>query len=494
MADIQGSYDDLFTAVPTALAASLDAGDAGAAVAVFVGGEPVVDVWGGFADAERTVPWQRDTIVNVWSVTKTMTALCALVLADRGELDPAAPVARYWPEFAAAGKEAVLVRHLLAHTAGLPDWDGPVDDLYDWPSATARLAGQAPQWEPGSAAGYAAPAAKAPLERTTIERRAVGEFDVLIDIKFAGICHSDIHQAREGWGEAIFPMVPGHEIAGVVSEVGPGVTKFAVGDRVGVGCMVDSCRECDNCKAGLEQYCTGGGMTGTYNALDKNGEPTYGGYSQKIVVDENYVVRIPDGLALDVAAPLLCAGITTYSPLKHWNAGPGKKVAIVGMGGLGHMGVKIAHALGAEVTVLSQSLRKKDDGLKLGADHYYATSDPETFTKLAGTFDLILSTVSAPLSLDAYLSLLKTDGAFVNVGAPEEPVALNLFSVIGGRKTLAGSGIGGIQETQEMLDFCAEHGFGAEIELIGATEINEAYERVLGSDVRYRFVIDTATI
>ncbi|CAM5638485.1 NAD(P)-dependent alcohol dehydrogenase [Streptomyces aurantiogriseus] len=343
-------------------------------------------------------------------------------------------------------------------------------------------------------AAYAAPAAKAPLERTTIERRAVGEFDVLIDIKFAGICHSDIHQAREGWGEAIFPMVPGHEIAGVVSEVGPGVTKFAVGDRVGVGCMVDSCRECDNCKAGLEQYCTGGGMTGTYNALDKNGEPTYGGYSQKIVVDENYVVRIPDGLALDVAAPLLCAGITTYSPLKHWNAGPGKKVAIVGMGGLGHMGVKIAHALGAEVTVLSQSLRKKDDGLKLGADHYYATSDPETFTKLAGTFDLILSTVSAPLSLDAYLSLLKTDGAFVNVGAPEEPVALNLFSVIGGRKTLAGSGIGGIQETQEMLDFCAEHGFGAEIELIGATEINEAYERVLGSDVRYRFVIDTATI
>ncbi|WP_405647860.1 NAD(P)-dependent alcohol dehydrogenase [Streptomyces sp. NBC_00019] len=343
-------------------------------------------------------------------------------------------------------------------------------------------------------AAYAAPAAKAPLERTTIERRAVREFDVLIDIKFAGICHSDIHQAREGWGEAIFPMVPGHEIAGIVSEVGPGVTKYAVGDRVGVGCMVDSCRECDNCKAGLEQYCTGGGMTGTYNAVGKDGEPTYGGYAEKIVVDENYVVRIPEGLSLDVAAPLLCAGITTYSPLKHWNAGPGKKVAIVGMGGLGHMGVKIAHALGAEVTVLSQSLRKKDDGLKLGADHYYATSDETTFKELAGTFDLILSTVSAPLNLDAYLSLLKTDGAFVNVGAPEEPVALNLFSVIGGRKTLAGSGIGGIQETQEMLDFCAEHGFGAEIELIRADEINEAYERVLASDVRYRFVIDTATI
>ncbi|WP_329364966.1 NAD(P)-dependent alcohol dehydrogenase [Streptomyces sp. NBC_01483] len=343
-------------------------------------------------------------------------------------------------------------------------------------------------------AAYAAPAAKAPLERTTIERRPVGEFDVLIDIKFAGICHSDIHQAREGWGEAIFPMVPGHEIAGIVAEVGSGVTKFKVGDRVGVGCLVDSCRECENCKAGLEQYCTGSGGVGTYNALDKNGEPTYGGYSEKIVVDENYTVRIPDGISLDVAAPLLCAGITTYSPLKHWNAGPGKKVAILGMGGLGHMGVKIADALGAEVTVLSQSLRKKDDGLKLGADHYYATSDPKTFEKLRGTFDLILSTVSAPLDLDAYLSLLKTDGAFVNVGAPEEPVKLNLFSVIGGRKTLAGSGIGGIQETQEMLDFCAEHGFGAEIELISASEINDAYERVLASDVRYRFVIDTATI
>ncbi|MDC0771342.1 NAD(P)-dependent alcohol dehydrogenase [Streptomyces sp. HD] len=342
-------------------------------------------------------------------------------------------------------------------------------------------------------AAYAAPASKAPLERTTIERREVGEFDVLIDIKFAGICHSDIHQAREGWGEATFPMVPGHEIAGIVSEVGPGVTKYQVGDRVGVGCLVDSCRECENCKAGLEQYCTGGNV-GTYNSVGKDGEVTYGGYSEKIVVDENFVVRIPDGLSLDVAAPLLCAGITTYSPLRHWNAGPGKKVAILGMGGLGHMGVKIAHALGAEVTVLSQSLRKQEDGLKLGADHYYATSDENTFKELQGTFDLILSTVSAPLNLDRFLSLLKTDGAFVNVGAPEEPVALNLFSVIGGRKTLAGSGIGGIQETQEMLDFCAEHGFGAEIELISADQINEAYERVLSSDVRYRFVIDTATI
>jgi uncharacterized zinc-type alcohol dehydrogenase-like protein len=342
-------------------------------------------------------------------------------------------------------------------------------------------------------AAYAAPAAKAPLERTTIERRAVGEFDVLIDIKFAGICHSDIHQAREGWGEAIFPMVPGHEIAGVVSEVGPGVTKFAVGDRVGVGCMVDSCRECANCLQGLEQFCLKG-MVGTYNAVGRDGEPTYGGYSEKIVVDENYVVRIPDGLSLDVAAPLLCAGITTYSPLRHWNAGPGKKVAVVGLGGLGHMAVKIAHAMGAEVTVLSQSLRKKDDGLKLGADHYHATSDPKTFQELAGTFDLIVSTVSAPMDFGALLSLLKVDGALVNVGAPEEPIALNLFSVISGRKTLAGSMIGGIAETQEMLDFCAAHGIGAEIELINAEQVNEAYERVLSSDVRYRFVIDTATI
>jgi alcohol dehydrogenase (NADP+) len=340
---------------------------------------------------------------------------------------------------------------------------------------------------------YAAPAAKAPLERTTIERRPVGEFDVLIEIKYAGICHSDIHQVREGWGEARFPMVPGHEIAGVVVKVGSGVSKCAVGDQVGVGCFVDSCRECEYCKQGLEQYCVRGNIS-TYNGLDKNGEPTYGGYSTHIVVDENYVLRIPDSLPLDVAAPLLCAGITTYSPLKHWNAGPGKKVAILGLGGLGHMGVKIAHALGAEVTVLSQSLRKKDDGLKLGADHYFATSDPKTFESLAGTFDLVLSTVSAPVDFGAYLSLLKADGTLVNVGAPEEPISLNLFSLIGGRKSLAGSMIGGIPETQEMLDFCARHGLGADIELIRADQINEAYERVLSSDVRYRFVIDIATI
>ncbi|MEU0912407.1 NAD(P)-dependent alcohol dehydrogenase [Streptomyces althioticus] len=342
-------------------------------------------------------------------------------------------------------------------------------------------------------AAYAAPAAKAPLERTTIERRAVREHDVLIDIEFAGICHSDIHQVREGWGEAIFPMVPGHEIAGVVSEVGPGVTRFKVGDRVGVGCMVDSCRECEMCRAGKEQYCLNG-QTPTYNGIGRDGEPTYGGYSEKVVVDENFVVRIPDGIALDVAAPLLCAGVTLYSPLKRFGAGPGRKVAIVGMGGLGHMGVKLAHAMGAEVTVLSQSLRKKDDGLRLGADHYYATSDPKTFEELRGSFDLIVSTVSAPLDFAAYLSLLKPEGTLANVGAPEEPISLNLFSLIGGGRSLAGSMIGGIPETQETLDFCAEHGIGAEIELIAASEINEAYERVENSDVRYRFVIDTATI
>ncbi|WP_030290829.1 NAD(P)-dependent alcohol dehydrogenase [Streptomyces katrae] len=343
------------------------------------------------------------------------------------------------------------------------------------------------------AAAYAAPTAKAPLERTTVPRRPVGEHDVLIEIKYAGICHSDIHQVRDGWGEGIYPMVPGHEIAGVVAEVGRGVTKFAVGDHVGVGCFVDSCRECEYCLRGQEQYCVQG-MTGTYNARDRKGDPTYGGYSTHVVVDENYTVRIPDGLALDIAAPLLCAGITLYSPLKHWQAGPGKKVAIVGLGGLGHMGVKIAAALGAEVTVLSQSLRKQEDGLRLGASHYYATSDETTFEKLAGSFDLVISTVSAPLGLEAYLDLLKVDGALVNVGAPEEPVELNLFSVITGRKTLAGSMIGGIAETQEMLDFCAEHGLGSEIELIRAEQINEAYERVLSSDVRYRFVIDASTI
>ncbi|MCK7626841.1 NAD(P)-dependent alcohol dehydrogenase [Streptomyces sp. RS10V-4] len=347
-----------------------------------------------------------------------------------------------------------------------------------------------------SVAAYAAPAPKAPLERTTIPRRELGAHDILIDIKFSGICHSDIHTVRAEWGDGgNFPIVPGHEIAGVVAATGPEVTRYAVGDRVGVGCFVDSCRTCGNCRAGLEQFCTGEpGTVNTYNDTDRYGEPTHGGYASHFVVDENYALRIPDALPLDAAAPLLCAGITLYSPLAHWKAGPGKKVAVVGLGGLGHMGVKIAHAMGAEVTVLSQSLRKKDDGLRLGADHYYATSDPATFETLAGTFDLIVNTVSANLDLNAYLGLLRTDGTLVQLGVPENPLPIAPFALIGGRRSFAGSLIGGIAETQEMLDFCAEHGLTADIEVISADRINEAYERVLASDVRYRFVIDASTI
>ncbi len=340
---------------------------------------------------------------------------------------------------------------------------------------------------------YAATSPTAPLAPTTIERRDLGPHDVLIEIKYAGICHSDIHTARGDWGPVTYPLVTGHEIAGIVTKVGTEVTKHAVGDRVGVGCMVDSCGECRYCQGGQEQFCIKGNI-GTYGATGKDGQPTQGGYSTHIVVTQDFVLHIPDGLDLDVAAPLLCAGITTYSPLNRWGAGPGKKVAVVGLGGLGHMGVKIAHAMGAEVTVLSQSLKKQEDGLRLGADHYYATSNPETFEKLAGSFDLVLNTVSAAIDVDAYLSLLAVDGALVNVGAPPEPLSVNVFSLILARRSFAGSMIGGIRETQEMLDFCAAHHLGAEIEVIGADQINEAYERVLASDVRYRFVIDTSTL
>lgn len=339
---------------------------------------------------------------------------------------------------------------------------------------------------------YAAPSATGDLVPTTIERRDVGAHDVLIEIKYAGICHSDIHTVRGDWGPQTYPLAPGHEIAGIVTEVGSAVTKHAVGDRVGVGCIVNSCGECANCQAGEEQYCLKG-MTGTYGAVDRDGTITQGGYSTHVVVTEDFVVRIPEGIELDAAAPLLCAGITTFSPLRHWGAGPGKNVAVIGLGGLGHMAVKLAHAMGAEVTVLSQSLKKQEDGLRLGADHYYATSDKETFTDLAGSFDLIINTVSAAIDINAYLRLLTLDGALVNVGAPAEPLPVQVFSLIGGRRSFAGSAIGGIRETQEMLDFCAEHGIGAEIEVIPAEKINNAYERVLASDVRYRFVIDAAT-
>jgi alcohol dehydrogenase (NADP+) len=340
---------------------------------------------------------------------------------------------------------------------------------------------------------YAAPSATEPLVPTTIERRDVGPKDVLIEIKYAGICHSDIHTVRGDWGAITYPQVVGHEIVGVVAEVGSEVTLHQVGDRVGVGCMVNSCRECENCLAGMEQYCLKGNIQ-TYNGVDVDGSITQGGYSTHVVVVEDFVLRVPESIPFDAAAPLLCAGVTTYSPLAHWNAGPGKKVAVVGMGGLGHMAVKIAHAMGAEVTVLSQSLRKQEDGLKLGADHYYATSDADTFTQLANTFDLIINTVSAPLDLDAYLRLLRLDGTLVNVGAPAEALPLHVFTLFGNRRSFAGSGIGSIGETQEMLDFCAEHGIAPETELITADYINEAYERVLTSDVRYRFVIDTASL
>ena len=345
---------------------------------------------------------------------------------------------------------------------------------------------------PTLAKAYIAVSATAPLQPGTVERREPGEFEVQIAIKFAGICHSDIHTSRGDWAGVNYPVVVGHEIAGVVEAVGAKVTRHSVGDRVGVGCFVDSCRECVNCRAGEEQHCLSG-PTSTYNAVGRDGLPTAGGYSTSIVVDENYVLRIPDGIPLETAAPLLCAGITMYSPLRTWAAGPGKRVAIIGMGGLGHMGVKIAAAMGAEVTVLSQSLKKQEDALRLGAKHYYATSDPSTFEILRGHFDLIINTVSADIDIDEYLSLLALDGTLVLVGLPSKPLTQRAWSLVRFRRSLAGSKMGGIRQTQEMLNFCAAHGLGAEVEVIPASKINDAYERVLASDVRYRFVIDANT-
>jgi uncharacterized zinc-type alcohol dehydrogenase-like protein len=339
---------------------------------------------------------------------------------------------------------------------------------------------------------YAAVSETAPLQPITIERREVGPRDVQIDIKYTGICHSDIHEVRGDWGPCPYPLAPGHEITGVVSAVGPEVTGFAVGDRVGVGCLVGSCGECDACLRGEEQYCSVKAVW-TYGDTDVDGTVTQGGYSTQIVVTDRFVVHVPDSLPLDTAAPLLCAGITTYAPLRRWGVGPGKKVAVIGLGGLGHIAVKIARALGAEVTVLSQSLAKKDAGLALGATDYRATSDPATFEDLKNAFDFILSTVSAPLPLDAYLAMLRVNGVMVNVGAPAEASSLHVRT-LNRQRVLTGSLIGGIAQTQEMLDFCGEHGIGAEIEVIPAEQINEAYERVLASDVRYRFVIDVSTL
>jgi uncharacterized zinc-type alcohol dehydrogenase-like protein len=343
------------------------------------------------------------------------------------------------------------------------------------------------------AKGYAATDASKPLVPFTFERREPNADDVVISVKYCGLCHSDIHQARNEWGNSKYPMVPGHEVAGVVSAIGSAVTRFKVGDHVGVGCFVNSCVGCAERNVDVEQYMPG--LVQTYNDFEADGTtPTYGGYSDSIVVKEGYVLSFPDNIPLDSGAPLLCAGITLYSPLRHWNAGPGKKVAIVGMGGLGHMGVKLGAAMGADITVLSQSLSKKEDGLKLGAKEYYATSDAETFKKLAGSFDLIICTVGTVIDWNAYLNLLKIDGTMVLVGVPEHPVPVHAFAVIAGRKSLTGSGIGSIKETQEMLDFCGEHNIVAEIEMIDIKDVNEAYERVLKSDVRYRFVVDIATL
>lgn len=340
---------------------------------------------------------------------------------------------------------------------------------------------------------YAAHSAKAPLTPFAIDRRAPQATDVVIDILYCGVCHSDIHQARDEWGQGIFPMVPGHEIVGRVTALGNAATKFKIGDAVGVGCFVDSCRDCAQCSVGEEQYCERS-MTATYNARDKEGAPTYGGYSTRIVVDEKYVLRIPPGIPLDRAAPLLCAGITTYSPMRHYGVKAGDKLAVVGLGGLGHMAVKFGRALGANVTVLSTSESKRDDALALGAHDFESTRDAGTFEKLAAQFDFIIDTVSAPHDYNAYLSLLKTDGCMILLGVPDQPSPVGAGALIMRRRKLVGSLIGGIAETQEMLDFCAEHGIASEIEVIRMEQINEAYERMLRADVRYRFVIDIASL
>jgi len=341
--------------------------------------------------------------------------------------------------------------------------------------------------------GYAALISKAPLESYSSERREPRENDVVIDIKYCGICHSDIHQARDEWGGSIFPMVPGHEITGTVVNIGNKVTKYQIGDQVGVGVFVDACRTCEQCKNGLEQYCEQG-FVPTYNGRDYEGNPTMGGYSDKTVVNEDCVLRIPNNLALDAAAPLLCAGITLYSPLKHWHVGPGLKVAIVGLGGLGHIGVKLAHAMGAEVTVLSHSSKKQDDAKRLGADHFYATSDPETFKTLRRKFDLMYNTVSTDIDWDQYVELLKIDGTMIVVGLPENKVPIGASPLVNGRRSIAGSMVGSIAEIQEMLDFCGEHGLACDVEMVDIQDVNAAYERVLRSDVKYRFVIDMASL
>ncbi len=340
---------------------------------------------------------------------------------------------------------------------------------------------------------YAAQTKTSALAPFNFERRDVGPNDIQIEILYCGVCHSDIHQVRDEWGGSIYPMVPGHEIVGRITKVGGNVKNFKAGELAGVGCFVDSCRTCPSCQANEEQYCDNG-MVATYNGRDKEGKPTYGGYSTSIVVDEKYTLHVSEKLAIEGVAPLLCAGITTYSPLRHWNIGKGHKVAVVGLGGLGHMGVKFAASFGAEVTVLSTSPSKKDDALALGAHHFAVTKDAETMKGMQGKFDFILNTVSAQHDYNEYLNLLTLNGTMVVVGVPPQPSLVGAFNLIGKRRSLAGSLIGGIRQTQEMLDYCAEHNIVSEVEVINADYINEAYERTIKSDVRYRFVIDIASL
>lgn len=344
------------------------------------------------------------------------------------------------------------------------------------------------------AKGYAAQTATTPLAPWTFRRREPGPHDVQFDILYCGVCHSDLHQIRDEWGGSIFPMVPGHEIVGRVTKVGDKVTKFKIGDLAAVGCMVDSCRECESCREGLEQYCENGN-TGTYNSTERDGKtPTYGGYSNYIVTDEDFVLRVSDKLPLANVAPLLCAGITTYSPLRYWKVGKGHKVAVIGLGGLGHMAVKFAASFGAEVTMLSTSPSKEADAKALGAHKFVLTKDKDQLKSVRNYFDFIIDTVSAPHDYNMVLSLLKTNGVQICVGVPPTPAQILGFNLIGKRRSLAGSTIGGIAETQEMLDYCAEHNIVSDVEVIDIKDINEAYERMLKGDVRYRFVIDMATL
>ena len=341
--------------------------------------------------------------------------------------------------------------------------------------------------------GYAAQTPETDLAPWDFERREVGPHDVQIEISFCGVCHSDLHQIKNEWFPGIFPMVPGHEIVGKISKIGSEVKRFKENDLAGIGCLVDSCRTCENCKGGLEQYCLNTN-TGTYNSMGKDGLPTYGGYSNNIVVHEDFALHISEKLDLAAVAPLLCAGITTYSPLRHWKVGKGHKLAVLGLGGLGHMAVKFGVAFGAEVTVLSTSASKEEAAKALGAHKFVVTSDAAQVAAVKGSFDFILDTVSADHDMDMYISLLKTDGTHICVGAPTKPHSISPFSLLGGRKSVAGSGIGGIPETQEMLDYCAEHNIVCDIELIDIKNIQSAYERMLKGDVRYRFVIDLATL